>query len=62
MTHRIKVTGYFTPDESESEPAETSGGTGLTEEAHVSLIVDEYGTGLKIADLENVELEIVEES
>lgn len=55
---RIKITGYYTPTPEESEPAETSGNTGLTEEAHVSLILDEYGTGLKVADLEEVEAEL----
>lgn len=55
---RIKITGYYTPDPNEAEAVETSGGTGLTEEAHVSLIGDEYGTGLKVADLEDVELEV----
>lgn len=55
---RIKITGYYTPTAEESEPAETSGNTGLTEEAHVSLILDEYGTGLKVADLEEVEAEL----
>lgn len=55
---RIKIVGYYTPLPSESEAAATSGNTGLTEEAHIRLIVDEYGTGLKVADLDDVELEV----
>lgn len=52
---RIKVTGYFEP---EPDQIDENDATGLTEEAHLDLIVDENGTGLKVADLEDVELEV----
>ncbi len=54
MGVRIKVTGYYEPDDAEID---TTGPTGLTEEAYLTRIVDEYGTGIKVADLTDTEIE-----
>lgn len=54
MTYRIKVTGYFTPDAGEADPTDR---TGLTGEAYLGLVANEYGGGLRLADLEDVEVE-----
>lgn len=55
MSDRIRVTGYYTPTDDEADPASR---TGLTDEAYLDLIADEYDMGLKVAGLEDLEVEI----
>jgi hypothetical protein len=53
---RIKISGYITVDDDQRDPDSP---TGLTEEAYLVNIADETGTGLKVADLDEVEVRVV---
>jgi hypothetical protein len=53
---RIKVSGYITTEDDQHDPDSP---TGLTEDAYMDLISDENGTGLKVADLDEVEVRVV---
>jgi hypothetical protein len=55
---RIQITGFFEPDDDEIDEDSS---TGLTEEAYLRHVVDEDGTGLKVADLTDVEIEVVDD-
>jgi hypothetical protein len=58
MTIRIQVTGFYEPDPDEIDEASP---TGLTSEAFDNRIYDGLGTGIKVADLTDVELEMVDD-
>jgi hypothetical protein len=52
---RIKVTGYFEPEDHELDAADP---TGLTSEAYDRLITGEDGRSLSLMDLEDLEVEV----
>lgn len=56
---RIKITGYFTPEDHETDPTDS---TGLTSEAYDNLIAG-FGTHepLRLTDLEDLEVVKVED-
>lgn len=54
MSNRIKITGYVNIEDDEIDP---NSPTGMTEEAYLDYVADENGTGLKVADLMDVEVE-----
>lgn len=53
---RLKITGYYSPEPEEIDEDAT---IGITAEADSVLFGDERGTGLKVADLEDIEVERV---
>jgi hypothetical protein len=53
---RIKITGYFEPEDEETDPNDS---TGLTSEAYDNLIAGENGYPLKLSDLDDVEVRVV---
>lgn len=54
MANRVKITGYVNVEDNEFDAGDP---TGLTEDAYMDLISDENGTGLKVVDLLDVEVE-----
>jgi len=53
---RIRIEGYYTPTDDELDEGNT---VGLTEEAYLNLVANEDGySGLRLADLEDIELEL----
>lgn len=58
MSYRIKVTGYISADDLDPTDLDPDDATGLSEQGHLDHIVDEKGTGLKVADLDDVRVEV----
>lgn len=53
MSQRIHISGYITLDEDE---VDTDSATGMTEEAYLLNIMNEEGTGLRVADLDELDV------
>lgn len=61
MSRRIKVTGYLNPDDMDPTEVDLVHPTGLTEKGTDNVTSCFSDTPYKVADLEDIEVELVDE-